>query len=130
MDSFVGKLRHGHLSDAPFAFANRSPFFRGKQTFRRYDRLSYCAYHLFDDQEGGTNFSRKGLSCYFINMALLKEKAAQDFARIKTHIETCRRNSINEIHALQRLCEGNPYTVEILGQMCPENSGNQFSLCK
>ena len=40
------------------------------------------------------------------------EKAAQNLDRIKTYIETCCRNSINEIHALQRFCEGNPYTVE------------------
>ncbi len=25
---------------------------------------------------------------------------------------TCRRNGINEIDALQRLCDGHPYTVE------------------
>lgn len=39
------------------------------------------------------------------------EKAADNHALIRTYIETCRRNGINEIHALQRLCEGNPYTV-------------------
>ena len=40
------------------------------------------------------------------------EKAADDYALLKTYIETCRRNSINEIEALQRLCKGNPYTVK------------------
>jgi hypothetical protein len=38
--------------------------------------------------------------------------AADNYALIKTYIETCRRNSINEFDALQRLCEGIPYTVQ------------------
>lgn len=39
------------------------------------------------------------------------EAAADNHALIRTYIETCRRNGINEIHALERLCTGNPYTV-------------------
>lgn len=38
-------------------------------------------------------------------------KAADNYAIIRTYIETCRRNGINEFDALQRLCAGNPYTV-------------------
>ena len=38
--------------------------------------------------------------------------AADNHALIRTYIETCRRNGINEIDALQRLCSGNPYSVE------------------
>ena len=37
---------------------------------------------------------------------------ADNYALIRTYIETCRRNEINEIEALSRLCNGNPYTVE------------------
>ena len=37
--------------------------------------------------------------------------AADHHVVIRTHIETCRRNGINEIDALQRLCVTNPYTV-------------------
>ena len=40
------------------------------------------------------------------------EAAADNHALIRTYIETCRRNHINEIDALKRLCTGNPYTVE------------------
>lgn len=62
------------------------------------------------------NLSERGLRGIKSHMKISgqfeSEKAAQNFARIKTYIETCRRNNINEIHALQRLCEGNPYTVE------------------
>ncbi len=36
---------------------------------------------------------------------------AENYAVIRSYIETCRRNSINEIEALKRLCNGNPYTV-------------------
>lgn len=39
-------------------------------------------------------------------------KTANNYADIRTYIETCRRNGINEMTALTRLCEGNPYTVE------------------
>ena len=44
------------------------------------------------------------------------EEAAQNHAMIRSYLETCRRNNINEIVALRRLCEGNPFTLsEILG---------------
>lgn len=48
-------------------------------------------------------------------------EAADDHAAIRTYTETCRRNGINEIEALKRLCEGNPYTVqEIFAKSPPE----------
>lgn len=40
------------------------------------------------------------------------EETAGNYAAIKSYIETCYRNGINEIEALVRLCEGNPYTVD------------------
>ena len=62
------------------------------------------------------NLSERGLrgvkSRMKISGQFESEKAADDYALIRTYIETCRRNSINEIDALQRLCDGNPYTVE------------------
>lgn len=39
-------------------------------------------------------------------------ETADYYAAIRTYIETCRRNGINEMAALMRLCSGNPYTVE------------------
>ena len=42
------------------------------------------------------------------------EAAAQHYAMIRSYIETCRRKGKNEIEALRRLCEGNPYTIEEL----------------
>ena len=39
-------------------------------------------------------------------------KTANYYAFIRTYIETCRRNGINEYHALVRLCDDNPYTVD------------------
>ena len=36
---------------------------------------------------------------------------AGNYAKIRSYIETCRRNGINEIDALIRLCNGTPYTV-------------------
>jgi rRNA maturation protein Nop10 len=47
------------------------------------------------------------------------EKSAKNYAAVKSYIETCYRNGINEMQALIRLCEGNPYTVkEILENNC------------
>ena len=42
------------------------------------------------------------------------EEAAQNYAVIRTYIETCRRRGKNEIEALIRLCKGKPYTVDEL----------------
>ena len=38
-------------------------------------------------------------------------------AVIKSYIETCHRNGINEIDALQRLASGKPYTVKEIFQL-------------
>jgi hypothetical protein len=40
------------------------------------------------------------------------EVVADNHAIIRTYIETCRRNGINEIDELKRLCAGNPYAVD------------------
>lgn len=45
--------------------------------------------------------------------------AAEDHAIIRSYTETCRRNGINEIEALQRLCNGNPYTVQEIFSKSP-----------
>ena len=42
----------------------------------------------------------------------LSEAYAQYYATIQSYIETCKRNGVNEMSALIRLCEGNPYTLE------------------
>ncbi len=47
------------------------------------------------------------------------EEYAKCFAMIRTYVETCRRNDVNEIDALRRLCEGQPYTVdELFSKKC------------
>lgn len=70
------------------------------------------------------NLSERGLRGVKSHMKISgqfeSEAAADNHALIRTYIETCRRNKINEIDALQRLCEGNPYTVaEIFGSSSP-----------
>lgn len=40
------------------------------------------------------------------------EESARYYAIIKSYIETCYRNGINEMEALVRLCKGNPYSVD------------------
>lgn len=39
------------------------------------------------------------------------EGTAQNYAVVKSYIETCYRNGINEMEALIRLCQGKPYTA-------------------
>ena len=62
------------------------------------------------------NLSERALRCIKSRMKISgqfeSEKTAGYFAKIKSYIETCRRNGINEIYALTRLCEGDPYTVK------------------
>ena len=49
------------------------------------------------------------------------EESAKHYAAVKSYIETCYRNGINETEALIRLCEGNPYTVK---EIAEGNSGD------
>ncbi len=49
------------------------------------------------------------------------EESAKHYAAIKSYIETCYRNGINEMEALVRLCDGNPYTVK---EIFESNSGD------
>ena len=69
------------------------------------------------------NLSERGLRGIKSHMKISgqfeSEKAADNHALIRSYIETCRRNGINEIQALQRLCDGNPYTVEEIFQATP-----------
>ena len=39
------------------------------------------------------------------------EEAAKDYATIRSYIETCFRNGVDEIQALMKLCEGSPYSL-------------------
>ena len=61
------------------------------------------------------NLSERGLRGIKSHMKISgqfdSEKTARYYADVKTYVETCRKNGINEMNALSRLCEGNPYTV-------------------
>ena len=61
------------------------------------------------------NLSERGLRGVKSHMKISgqfeSETAADNHALIRTYIETCRRNHINEIDALRRLSAGTPYTV-------------------
>ena len=67
------------------------------------------------------NLSERGLRGIKSHMKISGQfesvAAADNHAIIRTYIETCRRNGINEIDALQRLCVAKPYTIsEIFSQ--------------
>ncbi len=61
------------------------------------------------------NLSERGLrgikSHLKISGQFDSETTASYFAIVKTYVETCRKNGLNEQVALSRLCTGNPYTV-------------------
>ena len=44
----------------------------------------------------------------------LSEDYARHFANIRTYIETCVRNGVNEFQALLRLTQNNPYSLKEL----------------
>ena len=65
------------------------------------------------------NLSERGLRSIRSHMKISGQfdgvKTARYYADVKTYVETCRKNGINEVNALSRLCAGNPYSVaEIL----------------
>ncbi len=59
--------------------------------------------------------SERGLRCIKSHQKISGQfesaETAGFYARIKSYIETCRRNGINEIEALLRLGNGKPYSV-------------------
>lgn len=61
------------------------------------------------------NLSERGLRGVKTKMKVSGQFASVEtadyYAIVRTYIETCRRNGINEMEALIRLCKGNPYTV-------------------
>jgi len=61
------------------------------------------------------NLSERGLRCIKSHMKISGQFAnvttAKYYAIIKTYIETCRKNGINEMSALSRLCAGFPISV-------------------
>ena len=61
------------------------------------------------------NLSERGLRCVKSHMKIsgqfVNVTTARNYATIKTYIETCRKNGINEMTALSRLCEGKPISV-------------------
>lgn len=66
------------------------------------------------------NLSERGLRGIKSHMKISgqfeSEKTASYYATVKTYVETCRKNRINEMAALNRLCTGNPFSVqEIFG---------------
>lgn len=66
------------------------------------------------------NLSERGLRGIKSHMKISgqfeSEKTASYYAIVKTYVETCRKNKINEMATLNRLCTGNPFSVqEIFG---------------
>ena len=64
------------------------------------------------------NVSERALRCQKTRMKVSGQYESIEYAvfsaKIRTYIETCRRQGKNEIEALQRLMDGNPFTVEEL----------------
>jgi len=84
---------------------------------RRIEEYYANFFAWFDDFSLPTtnNLSERGLRCVKSHMKISGQfqniNSARNYAAIKTYIETCRKNGINEHFALVRLCSGNPITV-------------------
>ena len=77
---------------------------------------NYLSWVIDFDRPFSNNLSERSLrgakSKMKISGQFQSEETAKYYAVIKSYIETCYRNGINETEALVRLCEGNPYTVQ------------------
>lgn len=77
---------------------------------------NYLSWVVNFDLPFSNNMSERGLrgakSKMKISGQFQSEETAKHYAVIKSYIETCYRNGINETKALVRLCEGNPYTIK------------------
>lgn len=77
---------------------------------------NYLSWVVNFDLPFSNNLSERGLrgakSKMKISGQFQSEETAKHYAVIKSYIETCYRNGINEMEALVRLCEGNPYTIK------------------
>ena len=77
---------------------------------------NYLAWVVNFNLPFSNNLSERGLRGAKIKMKISGQfqsvETARHYAAIKSYIETCYRNGINQIEALVRLCEGTPYTVK------------------
>lgn len=76
---------------------------------------NYLAWVVNFDLPFSNNLSERSLRGVKSKMKIAgqfqNEESAKHYAAIKSYIETCYRNGINEIEALVRLCDGNPYSL-------------------
>jgi len=82
---------------------------------------NYLAWVVNFDLPFSNNLSERSLrgikSKMKVSGQFQSEETAGHYASIKSYIETCYRNGINEMEALIRLCRGIPYTVgEVFGR--------------
>lgn len=84
-------------------------------------RINYFAWVYDFTLPTTNNMSESGLRMtktkQKVSGQFLKVETASEFAAVRTYTETCRKNSINEYEALERLMAGNPFTLkEILAK--------------
>ena len=77
---------------------------------------NYFAWVCCFDLPVTNNLSERGLrnskTHLKVSGQFQSEEYAQYYATVQSYIETCKRNGINEMRALMRLCDGRPYTVD------------------
>jgi len=82
-------------------------------------RIEYFAWVVCFDIPFSNNLSERSLRSIKSKMKIAgqfqNEGTAMNYATIRSYIETCRRNQVNETEALIRLCKGTPFSLhEIL----------------
>lgn len=109
-------LKLGEKENAASTDTYAAPF--EKTVLKRMDEYKDNYFSWVEDFTLPTtdNLSERGLRGIKSHMKISgqfdSEKTARYYATVKTYVETCRKNNINEMAALSRLCAGNPYTVE------------------
>lgn len=122
---FYGKLER-LLSEAEGLAAANTSVYSGPPERALIRRIREYSANIFAWVEDFTLPTTNNLAERGLRGAKTKQKVsgqfastetANNYADVRTYIETCRRNNLNEMEALRRLCEGNPYTVsEIFGE--------------
>ena len=107
-----------------------SPYYAGKERIlinRLLDYRDNYIYWIFDfDLPFTNNVSERGLRGIKSKMKISGQfqniTNAEYYALIRSYIETCHRNGVNEHEALERLINDNPYSLEEILTIGKENA--------
>ena len=124
INNFIIKLDDCLLKGLEENEKDSKPYYAKKELTLIYQIMEYrdnYIYWILDfDIPFTNNLSERNLRGIKSKMKVLGQfqniNRAEDYANIRSYIETCRLNGINEYDCLSRLVESNPYTFDELRQ--------------